>query len=324
MARERSPLRDKAFELWKQSGGTMKLKDIAAQLGISDIQVRKWKNQDQWEKVTLPKSNSNVTNDKSNVTVEPFTGQCEANSHKTGQRCQHKAKPGERYCTQHLDGWPGQCTGTSRQTGERCRKPVEPGKTKCRFHGGKNNGPPKGAQNALKHGFFARIFPDDEETRALVSDIMEKSPLDIIWEQIVIQYTAIARAQKIMFVKDQEDITKHLKRIKETSGLHSDGWEKEYELQFAWDKHASFLKAQSTAMKTLDSLIARYEEMIQKDKASEEHKLRLEKMKQDMDIARERLELDKKKAEADDEGDEKEIYVDTTIPGVDGEGDQNG
>lgn len=37
------------------------LKDIAAQLGVSESQVRKWKNQDQWDKVTLPKKKSNVT-----------------------------------------------------------------------------------------------------------------------------------------------------------------------------------------------------------------------------------------------------------------------
>ncbi|MCZ2991399.1 phage terminase small subunit, partial [Acinetobacter baumannii] len=64
VARQRSPDRDKAFELWKDSGGEMKLKDVAAELGISDSQIRKWKNQDEWER----KLNSNVTNDKSNAT----------------------------------------------------------------------------------------------------------------------------------------------------------------------------------------------------------------------------------------------------------------
>ncbi|NNV04685.1 phage terminase small subunit-related protein, partial [Brevibacillus sp. MCWH] len=35
MPRQRDPRRDKAFEIWKASGGEMKLKDIAAQLGVS-------------------------------------------------------------------------------------------------------------------------------------------------------------------------------------------------------------------------------------------------------------------------------------------------
>jgi phage terminase small subunit len=64
MPRQRDPRRDKAFEIWKASGGEMKLKDIAAQLGVSDTQVRKWKNLDQWER----KLKGNVTIEKRNVT----------------------------------------------------------------------------------------------------------------------------------------------------------------------------------------------------------------------------------------------------------------
>lgn len=65
MARERSPDRDKAKQMWLESGGTMKLKDIAAALSVGETQVRKWKSQDKWD-VDL---NSNVTNEiKSNVT----------------------------------------------------------------------------------------------------------------------------------------------------------------------------------------------------------------------------------------------------------------
>ena len=261
---------------------------------------------------------------KTEPTPEPFPGQCEATSHKTGQRCQHKAKPGERFCAQHLDGWPGQCTGTSRQTGERCRKPVEPGKTKCRFHGGKNMGPAPGEQRALKHGFFAKIFPDDEETRALVSDIMEKSPLDIIWENIIINYTAIARAQKTMFVTHKREMIRELKKIKSELGgnpkynpedpdskpLAETYREEEWEFQFAWDRQATFLKAQSEAMKTLDKLIARYEEMIQKGNSSEEHQLRLAKLKQDMAIARERMDLEKSKVVGDPEETADDGFID--------------
>lgn len=64
MARSRSPDREKAFEIWQTSGGQMKLKDIAAELGVSDSQIRKWKNQDRWDE----RLNSNVTNPNSNVT----------------------------------------------------------------------------------------------------------------------------------------------------------------------------------------------------------------------------------------------------------------
>ncbi len=153
------------------------------------------------------------------------------------------------------------------------------------------HGPPKGNKNALgnkgghggppgnnratKHGFFKRIFPDDEETLAIVEEIQVKSPIEILWEQIVIQYTAIARAQKLMFVKDQEDLTKVLKRTKDSENMS----EREWELQHAWDKHASFLTAQSRAIRTLEQLIARYEKMLLGDLEAEEQQLRIEKLK---------------------------------------------
>ncbi len=61
MPRQRSPKRDLAYRLWLDSDRKRKLKDIAADLEVSESQVRKWKNQDKW--------NSNVTNKaKGNVT----------------------------------------------------------------------------------------------------------------------------------------------------------------------------------------------------------------------------------------------------------------
>ncbi|VTR22864.1 Uncharacterized conserved protein [Actinobacillus pleuropneumoniae] len=65
MSRERSPDRDKAKQMWLESGGTMKLKDIAAALSIGETQARKWKSQDKW----AADLNSNVTNESNgNVT----------------------------------------------------------------------------------------------------------------------------------------------------------------------------------------------------------------------------------------------------------------
>lgn len=61
MPRPRSPSRDKAKQLWLESGKKRPLKDIAKELQVSEEQVRKWKNQDRWDKVTLPNGNSNVT-----------------------------------------------------------------------------------------------------------------------------------------------------------------------------------------------------------------------------------------------------------------------
>lgn len=72
MPRARSPNRDKAFELWRESGKNRTLKEIAQELGVSENQVRKWKNQDNWEnRETLPnvtKSNGNAIQTNGNVT----------------------------------------------------------------------------------------------------------------------------------------------------------------------------------------------------------------------------------------------------------------
>lgn len=70
MARGRSPNRDKAFEIYKLNNGEILLKDIAAQLGVKDAQIRKWKSQDKWEeklKGTLQKNKRNVINKKTDI-----------------------------------------------------------------------------------------------------------------------------------------------------------------------------------------------------------------------------------------------------------------
>lgn len=65
MGRQRSPNRDKARALWEQNP-EQKLKDIAAHLGVSEGQIKKWKSLDAWgnNKVTLVTKNGEVTNKK--------------------------------------------------------------------------------------------------------------------------------------------------------------------------------------------------------------------------------------------------------------------
>ncbi|HBF5812360.1 TPA: helix-turn-helix domain-containing protein, partial [Clostridioides difficile] len=74
-------------------------------------------------------------------------------------------------------------------------------------------GPP-GNKNAEKFGFFSKYLP--EETQDLINEIKNKDKFDILWEQITIQYAAIIRAQKIMYVKDKEEMIKELKKHEST------------------------------------------------------------------------------------------------------------
>ena len=141
--------------------------------------------------------------------------------------------------------------------------------------GNKNATGPPGNKNAEKFGFFSKYLP--EETQDLINEIKNIDKFDILWEQITIQYAAIIRAQKIMYVKDKEEMIKELKKHESTEN----GEKIEYEFQFAWDRQASFLNAQSRAMSELRSLIKQYDEMIHKDwnLATEEQKTRVEKLK---------------------------------------------
>lgn len=209
--------------------------------------------------------------------------------------------------------------------GSPCGNPVERGKKVCWNHGGApGSGTQPGQQKALKHGLYAKILPDCEEFKAIVDTIEQQSHLDILWQDIVLLQAQITWSQKIMFVTHKGEMIKELKKIKSqldsNPGYNRDDpdskplaevfREEEWEFQFAWDRQATFLKAQSMAMKTLDGLIARYEEMIQKGNASEEHRLRLEKMKQDMTIARERMDLEKSKVMGDPEDTVDDGFID--------------
>ncbi|PED27300.1 hypothetical protein CON34_05935 [Bacillus thuringiensis] len=140
------------------------------------------------------------------------------------------------------------------------------------------HGPPKGNDNAVTHGFFRKHFPED--VADLAAEIMEKNPIDMLWENITIQYTAIIRAQRLMFVKDQEDMTKELKKTKESYSDSGSSSEEEWEIQFAWDKHATFLNAQSRAMSTLSSLIRDFDKLANID---DERRVKLSLMNAQID-----------------------------------------
>lgn len=133
-------------------------------------------------------------------------------------------------------------------------------------------GPP-GNRHAEKHGFFTKWLP--EETRAILDEIHEDDPLDLLWDNIQLQYAAIIRGQKLMYVKDQKDKT--VEKIEEKDGnTYGEKWE----VQQAWDKHATFMSAQSRAIGTLLRLVKEYDELLHKnwDTATAIQKAQLEQI----------------------------------------------
>jgi uncharacterized protein YjcR len=165
---------------------------------------------------------------------------------------------------------------------------------------GNKGGPggPPGNDHALKHGFFRKYLPKDEETLEIYDSSGEMDVLDLLYEEIRIAFTNFIRAQKIMFVKDQDDVTKVLKKEKAQKELEKDKdgnivvhdtyVEREWEYQFAWDKQAKLLTSQAAAMRMLTSKIKQYEDMVRSmplEQVKEVHLLRVEKLKADINAA---------------------------------------
>ena len=125
-------------------------------------------------------------------------------------------------------------------------KGAQPGNKNASGHGA-----PKKNSNAEKHGLFRKYLP--EETFSIIDEMQDKSPLDLIWDAIQIQYAAIIRSQQIMYVTDKND-----KTIEKVGTQDGNVIGEKWEVQQAWDKQAGFLKAQSRAIDSLISMIKDY------------------------------------------------------------------
>lgn len=140
--------------------------------------------------------------------------------------------------------------------------------------GNDGGGAPEQNKNAEKYGFFSKYLPD--ETREIFFAIEQADPLDLLWHQIQIAYAAIVRAQRIAYVKDQDDKT--IEKIEEKDGNVID---EKWEVQQAWDKQEAFLKAQARAQGELRAMIKQYDEMLHKnwDLSTEEQRARIEQIR---------------------------------------------
>ncbi|MNB98838.1 Phage terminase small subunit [compost metagenome] len=238
MSRKPNPNRKKAFKIWKDSGSTLKPKDIAEKLGVSAESVRKWKSLDQWE--------AKLTNSR-----------------------------------------PGAPRGNKNAKGNR---------------GGK--GGPPGNQKAVTHGLFRKFEPQDPEYLELIDIVQQMDPIDMLWHNITQGFRKIIWAQRIFFIKDKEDMTKELKR--EKPGEFGD--EYEWEIQFAWDKYAGFIKAEATVMREIRGAIKQFLSV-----ADENDKRRLELQQMQARVDKTRLEIEKLK---NGDGDTEEDLIDDWVKAV--------
>lgn len=179
--------------------------------------------------------------------------------------------------------------GAKTRSGEPCKnKAMANGR--CRMHGGKSTGAPpaklKKNTNSKKHGLFAKYLP--QETMEIMNDIETMGPADILWMNIKMQFASIVRAQQIMYVEDINNRTETLKKLKveniETREGHTQiPIEKEYEIEQAWNKQATFMQSLSRSMAELRNMLKQFRDMAYEDDI---RLLEIEKMEVTIDKAK--------------------------------------
>ncbi|HDR7378556.1 terminase [Bacillus toyonensis] len=228
MARQRSPDRNKAYEIFKEHNGDITNRKIAELLSTSEKAVNEktvggWKSKDEWiDKLNgvLPK-NERSTPKKDAEYSKKKPGAPKGNKNAVNNR--GGAKKGNKNAV----GNPG---GSA---------PLRNG-------------------NAATHGLYRKYLPKElYDLKEELEEAINNDPLSILWESIMLQHAQIIHAQRIMFVNNKEDMTKELRKKK----LSESGFEEEWEIQFAWDKQASFLNAQSKALSTLSALIRDFDRL---------------------------------------------------------------
>ena len=231
MGRNRSPNRDKSFEIFREHNGCISSKEIAEMLNEKLNNINTGKEKDKWRK--------------------------------------------------KLKNTPGAPLGNQNALGNK-------------------GGAPKGNYNSLKTGEYTKRIPFAVKT--IMEELNIEDPIEKLWRSICLQEARIIHMQDIMHVNDKNDMTKELKKITDGDKMSGEEWE----IQFAWDKEANLINTQTKAMGILAKLIKQYDEMLHAnwDSATEEQKLRVERVKahiEEYKIKKEqtekRIELEREKFE---------------------------
>ena len=287
MARERSPERDKAKLMWLESGGVMKLKDIAAAFSIPESRVRKWKSMDRWE--------------------DELNGSVLGSSKGSVPKGTNWNAPKSR----------GAPKGNRNAAGNRGGAP--PGNKNAVGNSGGPGGPYRN-KKALKTGMYETIFldalePDEQD----MFDQIDTSPLVQLEEQLIMLTLQERRHMKRVKLleeglTDEERKTKQeLMQRKDRVPMVSPKTGKEITVPFTTEG-MKVTEITTVVTSKLDKILKQEEALVK----TRDKKLRvinliasLQQEEEKLRIARERLELDKYKVLGDGgdnggEGDEDE------------------
>jgi uncharacterized protein YjcR len=178
--------------MYLDSGGEMKLKDIAVSLGLGDTQVRKWKSIDKWD----DKLKGNVTN-----------GPAKPNSNVTKRK--PGAPPGNQFAVGNKGGPP---KGSKNALGNR----------------GGDGGPP-GNKKAVTTGEFETIWLDTlEEDELELVDRLDTDPTRQVDEAIMLltirERRMMQRIKKLTdgLTEKQRRVLQERRMIKDVKTVHDE------------------------------------------------------------------------------------------------------
>ena len=256
MARQRSPNRDKAFNIYIEHNGDITNRKIADMLSVSGKSVSEktvggWKTKDKW--------------------VQQLNGVLQNNERSTPlENTEYSKRKG---------GAP-----RNNQNALNNRGGAKKGNTNAK--GNKGGFAPIRNNNATTHGLFKKIIPnDDPHAMRLLEEIGDHTELDMLFNSIQLQYFNILNSQRIMHVRGPNDMTKEI--ISESMNGEA------YTVQFAWDKQANLLNAYAKAMNTLTSMIERFNKLANAD---DERRMKLEQMKSTIEKTKADTEFAKERA----------------------------
>lgn len=94
-----------------------------------------------------------------------------------------------------------------------------------------------------------------KQTAEIMNVIQNSSGQEILWQNILLQYAAIIRAQQLMDVENQNILHMEKREINE-GGMTA----KEWENHTPWERYKIFLDTQSKAMNSLTSMLKKFDE----------------------------------------------------------------
>lgn len=177
----RSDERKRAEQMYLESGGKRKLVDIAADLQLPDLKIRKWKSLDKWD--------SKLTLHSSPPEMERSTGKSQ------GKKVERSTQKKSATIALSVDN--------PKKTAKKTKKKIGAPKGNKNAVGGRGNPDPR--RNALKHGVYADPFwsgclMDGEDS------IVEQTPTEL---------EDLYREQIQMFRVREFRIMKRIKELKE-------------------------------------------------------------------------------------------------------------